>query len=105
MVLAISKVVERASTTFLGFFVARRLGAAALGVYTAAMVYYGVVFLAAGMGSTNFLVREIAKYRDQTSRYVVHFSTMVTTAAVLAIGASMLVVPQLGYSPNMASSS
>ena len=54
-VLALSRVVERASALLLAFFVARFFGATGLGIYSAAMVYYGIIFLAAEMGSSNFL--------------------------------------------------
>ena len=66
--LAAARVVERSSTVVLSFFVARRLGAAGLGIYSAAMVFFGLISLAAEMGSTNYLVREIAKDRSRTSR-------------------------------------
>src|SRR5437879_4346859 len=75
-ILALSRVAERASTVFLGVFVARKLGANGLGIYSAATVFYALIFLAGEMGATNYLVREIAKRPDKTSNYLSHLVIM-----------------------------
>jgi O-antigen/teichoic acid export membrane protein len=102
--LAAARVVERSSTVVLSFFVARRLGAAGLGIYSAAMVFFGLISLAAEMGSTNYLVREIAKDRSRTSRYVVHLGIMTVMLSLIVISVSWLIVPHLGYSPELRAS-
>jgi O-antigen/teichoic acid export membrane protein len=102
--LGAARVVERSSTVLLSFFVARSLGAAGLGIYSAAMVFFGLISVAAEMGSTNYLVREIAKDRSRTSPYVIHLGLMTIFISLLAIGISWLVVPHLGYSPALAAS-
>ncbi len=102
--LAAARVVERSSTVVLSFVVARRLGAAGLGIYSATMVFFGLISLAAEMGSTNYLVREIAKDRSRTSRYVVHLGIMTVILSLFVISVSWLIVPHLGYSSELMAS-
>ena len=91
-------------TVLLSFLVARRLGAAGLGIYSAAMFFLGLISVAAEMGSTNFLVREIAKDRSRTNPYVIHLGLMTIFLSLIAIGISWLIVPHLGYSPALEAS-
>ena len=101
VVLGLSQIIERVNTVYLSIFVARKLGAEGLGVYSVAMVYYGLLFLAAELGTTTYLVREIAKDRNQTSRLVVHAAIMSgALALVLALGAR-LSLPLLKYSQQL----
>ena len=102
-VLAISRLIDRASGVILAFFVSRILGATGLGIYAAAMAYYGLIAMAGEMGSTNLLVREIAKDRSQTNRYVVHVSVMATAVSAVVMVLSIVVVPYLGYSAELTS--
>ncbi len=104
IVLGTARVVERAGTMVLAFFVSRTLGAAGLGIYSTAMVYYGLVAIAADAGATNLLVREIAKDRAQTSRYVIHVGFLTMVVSILATGLSFALVPHLGYSSTLAAS-
>jgi len=95
--LAASRATESAVSIMLSFFVARRLGASGLGIYSAAIVFFGLIAVASEMGSTNFLIREIAKDRHKTSSYLSHLGTMSFAAALLVIAAARLIVPHLGY--------
>src|SRR5256712_13480197 len=99
--IAAARVVESSSTVVLSFVVARRLGAAGLGFYSATMVFFGLISLAAEMGSTNYLVREIEKDRSRTSRYVVHLGIMTVILSLFVISVSWLIVPHLGYSSEL----
>jgi len=101
VVLGLSEVIERLSTVYLGICVARKLGAGAFGVYSVAMVYYSLLFLAAELGCTTYLVREIAKDRTQTNRLVVHAALLsAALGLVLATGARM-VLPFAGFSRDV----
>ncbi len=101
VVLGLSQIIERASTVYLSIFVARKLGAAGLGIYSAAMVYYGLLFLAAELGTTTYLTREIAKDRSKTSVLVVHAAVLSgALALVLAVG-FQLVLPSLHFSHDL----
>lgn len=102
--LTISDLIERASKILLGFFMARIVYASGLGIYSAAMAYYGIIVLAGMMGATNYLVREIAKDPSKTSRYVTHFSVLGTVVSTLIITLFWLVLPYLGYSSELATS-
>ncbi len=97
----LAQMIERATTMFLGIFVARTLGARGLGVYSAAMVYYSLLFLAGEFGATIYLIREISKDRTQTSRYVVHLAMLSGVAAVSFATIARTVMPWLGYSQEL----
>jgi len=99
--LAASRATESAVSIMLSFFVARRLGASGLGIYSAAIVFFGLIAVASEMGSTNFLIREIAKDRHKTSSYLSHLGTMSFAAALLVIAAARLIVPHLGYTDEL----
>ena len=97
----LAQIIERASTVYLGILVARKLGADGLGVYSAAMVYYGLLFLAAEIGSTTYLTREIARDPNQTSRYVVHLAAMSSAFAIVLAVIARMVMPWFGYSQQL----
>jgi O-antigen/teichoic acid export membrane protein len=99
--LALSRSIEGASSIFLSFFVARRLGAAGLGIYSAAIVVYGLIATAAELGTTNFLIREIAKNRSRTSAYMVHLGGATLAASFLVMALARGIVPHLGYSAEL----
>lgn len=101
VVLGLSEVIERLSTVYLGICVARRLGVGAFGVYSVAMVYYSLLFLAAELGCTTYLVREIAKDRTQTSRFVVHTALMSGALGIVLAAGARLVVPFAGFSRDV----
>jgi O-antigen/teichoic acid export membrane protein len=61
--LAGARLIERVANVVLAFFIARKLGAAGLGIYSAALAYYYLVANAGELGVTNLIVREIAKDR------------------------------------------
>ncbi len=103
-VLGASRVIERASTVLLTIIVARRLGASALGVYAAAMVFFNVVALAAEMGSNAYLVREVSRDNTLPSRYLVHLTAIVAALSLLINAIGYLVIGHLGYSPELTNS-
>jgi O-antigen/teichoic acid export membrane protein len=88
--LAVSRVGDRVSTFVLAVLIAPKLGPSGLGVYAAAMAVYSVLSIAGEAGTTNFLVREIAKDESRTGAYIVHLTVMavgVCTALTLALEA------------------
>lgn len=99
--LALSRSIDGVITVVLSFFVARRLGAAGLGIYSASIVFYGLIALAAEMGSTNFLMREIARDRSRTNEYLTHLGTMALCGSVIVMAAARFIVPYLGYGPEL----
>jgi len=101
LVLGFSEVIERLSTVYLGICVARKLGAGAFGVYSVAMVYYGLLFLAAELGCNTYLVREIAKDRTLTSALVVHTALMSGVLGAVLATVVRLVLPFVGFSRDV----
>ncbi len=99
--LALSRSIDGCSSILLSFVVARQLGAGGLGIYSAALVFYGLIALASEMGSTNFLIREIARDRTRTSRYLVHLGTIIVVLALFIIAGAAFVIPYLGYSKDL----
>jgi len=97
-VLGLSQIIDRVSTVCLSIFVARTLGAAGLGIYSAAMVYYGLLFLAAEMGTTTYLIREIAKDHSKTSVLVVHSAVLSGVLALVLALACRLLFPFVHFS-------
>jgi O-antigen/teichoic acid export membrane protein len=100
-VLAGARVVERVTGLLLALIVARHLGAAGLGVYAAAIAYFGLIQQAGEAGSTNLLVRELAKDRSRTPSYVSHTSVMALGVSGVAMTVALLVIPHLGYSADL----
>src|SRR5207247_8073625 len=83
--LAAARIIDRVSRMLLAFFVARVLHATGLGLYTAAVVYYELIVIAAETGSTTLLVREIGHDRSKTNNYVTHLCQLsLLVCAVLA---------------------
>jgi len=103
-VLTVSDLADRAANAFLALFVSRILHATGLGVYAAALAYHGLIARAGAMGATSFLVREIAKDRSRTSRYVTHLNVLGTVASVVMMAVGLLVLPYLPYSDELATS-
>lgn len=100
-VLAAARMIERGGNLVLALLVSRQLGAGGLGMYATAIAYYGFVATAAESGTTNLLVREIAKERAQTNAYLVHSCVMAGSVALLVTGVAWVVVPHLGYSNDL----
>src|SRR4051812_6053656 len=101
-VLGVSRLVDRASGLILAFVISRTLHVSGLGVYSAAMAYYALIATAADMGATTLMVREIAKDLSKTSRYIVHLAVMGTAFSAVVMALSLIVLPHLGYSRELA---
>ena len=102
--LAVAKLIEKGASICLSFFIARYLGASALGVYAATVVFLGLLSVAAEMGSTSFLVRELSRDRSRTNSYLIHFGVMALVFSCGMIGVAFLIVPRLGYSDELLAS-
>ncbi|PYV68047.1 MAG: hypothetical protein DMG96_37530 [Acidobacteria bacterium] len=102
--LAAARIIDRVSRMLLAFFVARVLHATGLGLYTAAVVYYELIVIAAETGSTTLLVREIGKDRSKTNSYVTHLC-LIALVVSAALAASFLgILPLLRFNTEMAGS-
>jgi O-antigen/teichoic acid export membrane protein len=102
--LAAAIVIERASSVFLTLLISRTLYASGLGIYSATLAIYALIANTVEMGSTSFVVREIAQDRSRTNQYVVHLGLMAIVVGTLAILLGVLILPHLGYSAELAMS-
>ena len=80
--LAVAMLIERASSVFLILLVSRTLHATGLGIYSAALAIFAVVAAIVEMGSTSFLVREIARDRAITNEYIVQLGVVAVVVGV-----------------------
>jgi O-antigen/teichoic acid export membrane protein len=103
-VLGLSRILERATGIVLAFLIARMLGPSGLGIYSVAVAYYAVIAMAGEMGATNLLVRELARDRSLTSRYLSHVLVMTASASVIAMVGFAAVLTQLDYEETLAES-
>jgi O-antigen/teichoic acid export membrane protein len=99
--MVVADLVGRGGSMVLTFLIARMLQASGLGVYSAAVAYYGLIAVASGMGAQDFLVREIARARENTNRYIVHASVVITLASVAVMAVFLVILPYLGYSDEL----
>ncbi|MGI9658367.1 MAG: flippase [Gaiellaceae bacterium] len=99
--LAASRVVERLATLALIFVVARALGASSLGVYAAAVAFYGLFTVAGDFGASNLMVREIARDRSVAAKYLLHLGAAGILLAALATAGAWLVIPHVGLEPDL----
>jgi O-antigen/teichoic acid export membrane protein len=102
-ILSAAQILERVTGLLLAFFISRQLGAGGLGIYVTATAYFAVIAVAAQGGSTNLLVREIAKHPAKTNDYLVHASVLATGLSLVLMGLAWIVVPHLGQSPSLRS--
>jgi len=101
--LAAARLVDRASRMLLAFFVARILHATGLGLYTAAIVYYELIAIAAETGSTTLLVREIGKDKSKTNSYLTHLCLIALVVSAVLAALFLGFLPLLRFSAEMAS--
>jgi O-antigen/teichoic acid export membrane protein len=101
--MAIADLVNRAGSMVLSVLIARMLQAGGLGVYSAAIAYYGLIAVASGMGAQDFLVREIARDRDRTNNYVVHASVVGAVVSAIVMAVFLTILPYIGYSVDLRS--
>ena len=100
-ILAVARIVDMASGLILGFFISRLLHADGLGVFSAAMAYYGLLAMAGELGAVNYLTREVANNPDATNRYLVHVGVLGCAAGAVATVVFLLVLPLLHFSSEL----
>lgn len=101
VVFAASQLLDLGTSTLLAFIVSRVFHASGLGIYATATTLYGVISVAAEAGSSNLLVREIAKDLAGTNRYLVHLCVMASALGALIMAGGFLVLPHLAYTPEL----
>lgn len=99
--LGAARVIERLSRVVLVFLIARSLGASSLGAYSAALVFAGLFSTAGDLGIANMLIRNLARDKAATTRYLSHLGPIAVVVSAAAIAAAWLVVPHLGLESAM----
>jgi O-antigen/teichoic acid export membrane protein len=99
--LAAGKMVSMAAGLVLAVLITRQLGAAGLGVYSAAVAFYQVLRSAGEGGARSWLVREASRDPGTTARAVVHLGLMAILRAAVFVPAAVFLVPFLGLSDDL----
>ena len=102
--LAISRILDRASTFVIVVMIAPRFGAAGVGTYSAAIALYQLFTFAGAAGTGSYLVRAISRDKTRTASYVVHLSIMAFVVSLLLVAAMEAIVPHVGYSSALQTS-
>jgi O-antigen/teichoic acid export membrane protein len=103
-VLAGARIIERTSGLLLALIITHHVGAAGFGIYSTALAYFTLIQWAGESGSTNLLIRELAKDRSRTSSYVVHTSVMALTLSGAVMTIAFIVIPHIGYGHDLRTS-
>jgi O-antigen/teichoic acid export membrane protein len=101
VVLAVARIVERATTLVISLVLASKLGADGLGTYATALAIYGVISVAGEAGATLFLIRELAQDKSRTGPYIVHLSLMAAAVSLVLTVIFELVFRHAGYAPEV----
>lgn len=102
--LAAARLIDRVSRMLLAFFIARILHATGLGLYTAVIVYYELIVIAAETGSTTLLVREIGKDRSKTNTYFTHLCLIALVVSAVLAALFLGFLPLLRFNAEMTTS-
>ena len=95
-----SDVLNRATTFVMYALVARHLGPFQFGQLSLALTLFYTFQVLAVAGLKTLIVREVAKHREQTDRYLVNGSLVVIFFSFLALGLMALFVKLMGYAPE-----
>jgi O-antigen/teichoic acid export membrane protein len=75
-VLAISQVITSILGFFLFIYIARYLGEVGFGKYSFALAFTGLFAIIANFGMNNYIIRELARNKEQTSEYLINVSVI-----------------------------
>lgn len=95
--LVTSTLLERAINFVLFLFIARFLGSAGLGEYSLAFSFLAIFETMSYLGQNFLVVREVARDRSQSARYLINSGVLVGMAAIVCAGAMWGAVRLLGY--------
>lgn len=101
VMLVVAGVAERAGSLLVALILSRAAGADGLGAYVTVIAYYQLLTVAAEVGVSNYLVREISTELGSTGRWLTHAVLLAVAASGAMTGAALLVVPHLGLEPDV----
>ncbi|MEG3224056.1 MAG: hypothetical protein BME94_00670 [Methanobacteriales archaeon Met13] len=99
-VLLISQVVSYVLTFFSTIYIARYLGTDGFGILSFALAFTGMVSIFADMGLNTLVVREVARNKSLTDKYLTNVLVIKTILAVITALIVILVINLLNYPPE-----
>ena len=96
-VLAISQVITAILGFFLFIYIARYLGEVGFGKYSFALAFTGLFAIIASFGMNNYIIRELARNKEQTSEYLTNVSVIKLLLSFLAFGFIVLTINIMDY--------
>jgi O-antigen/teichoic acid export membrane protein len=95
--LAISNVITAILGFFLLIYIARYLGEVGFGKYSFALAFTGLFAIIASFGINNYIIREIARNKEQTSESLANVSVIKLILSFLAFGFIVLTINLMDY--------
>ena len=96
-VLAISNVITSILGFFLLIYLARYLGEVGFGKYSFALAFTGLFAIVASFGMNNYIIRELARNKEQTREYLTNVSVIKLLLSFLAFGFIILTINLMDY--------
>jgi O-antigen/teichoic acid export membrane protein len=96
-VLAISNIITSILGFFLLIYIARYLGEVGFGKYSFALAFTGLFAIIANFGMNNYIIREIARNKEQTREYLTNVSVIKLILSFLAFGFIILTINIMDY--------
>jgi len=96
-VLAISNIITSVLGFFLLIYIARYLGEVGFGKYSFALAFTGLFAIMASFGMNNYIIRELARNKEQASEYLTNVSVIKLILSFLAFGFIILAINLMNY--------
>ena len=96
-VLAISNIITSVLGFFLLIYIARYLGEVGFGKYSFALAFTGLFAIMASFGMNNYIIRELARNKEQASEYLTNVSVIKLLLSFLAFGFIILAINTMNY--------
>jgi O-antigen/teichoic acid export membrane protein len=96
-VLAISNIITSVLGFFLLIYIARYLGEVGFGKYSFALAFTGLFAIVASFGMNNYIIRELARNKEQTREYLTNVSVIKLLLSFIAFGFIVLTINLMDY--------
>ena len=96
-VLAISNIITSILGFFLLIYIARYLGEVGFGKYSFALAFTGLFAIVASFGMNNYIIRELARNKEQTREYLTNVSVIKLLLSFIAFGFIILTINLMDY--------
>ena len=96
-VLAISNIITSILGFFLLIYIARYLGEVGFGKYSFALAFTGLFAIIASFGMNNYIIRELARNKEQTNEYLTNILIIKLLLSFLTFGFIVLTINIMDY--------